>query len=125
MRVINWAVLGRSAVRLAADRLLRSLLALGTMATGTIPPGWRKSRGEHWWDGAAPAEGTGVRSVLAAARVEPGSLRDPELLRRMRSLRGSEDLFDLDGTGATHADAAPSWHPERRPGGRELTGDGS
>lgn len=117
MRVPNWSAAGRSALRFAGDRLLRALLALGSMATGVAPPGWWRARGEHWWEGAAPTAGSGPRSVIAAARVEPGALDDPVVLRKMRSLRGSEDLPGPGETTASYADAAPYWHPERRAAG--------
>lgn len=114
MRVTDWAALVRSAAALVADRVLRALLALGTMTTGVTPPGWLKARGDHWWEGAAPAKGTGPRSVVAAARPESGTLRDPGLRRRLRALRGSQDLPRLGDTAGTYADATPYWHPERR-----------
>lgn len=115
MPVANWSALGRSALRFFCDRLLRSLLALGTMATGVAAPGWWKARGEHWWEGAAPTKGSGPRSLIAAARVEPGGLDDPRVVRNLRALRGSQDLPRLAETAESYADAAPYWHPERRP----------
>lgn len=117
MSAINWPVLGRATARFLGDRVLRVLLTLGSMTIGGATPDWWKSRGEHWWEGAAPPKGSGPRSVIAAARVEPGALDDPGVLRKMRSLRGSQDLPRLAETGETHADAAPYWHPERRPAG--------
>lgn len=109
----DWAALGRSAVRLVADRVLRGLLALGAMATGVAAPGWWRARGEHWWEGASPAQDSGPRAALAKSRVEPGALNDPEVLRRLRTLRGSQDL-PPHGAARACADAAPAWHPERR-----------
>ncbi|SHN26445.1 hypothetical protein [Actinacidiphila paucisporea] len=114
MRVIDWVALGRSSVALVTDRVLRALLTLGTVATGVTQPGWLKARGEHWWEGAAPAKGTGPRSLVAAAGAESGTLRDRGLLRKLRSLRGSQDLPRLGETASTYEDAAPDWHPERR-----------
>jgi hypothetical protein len=115
MPVPNWSALARSALGLLGDRLMRGLLALGAMTTGVSAPGWLKVHGEHWWEGAAPAEGTGPRAVIAAARTEPGALDDPCVLRNLRALRGSQDLPLLGEACDTYTDAAPYWHPERRP----------
>lgn len=115
MPVANWSALARSALGLLADRVLRGLLALGAMTTGVSAPGWLKSRGEHWYEGAVPAEGSGPRAVVAAAMTEPGALDDPCVLRNLRALRGSQDLPPLAGTSDAYTDAAPYWHPERRP----------
>ena len=109
----DWAALVRAAARLVADRTLRGLLVLGTMATGVAAPGWWRARGEHWWEGAAPPEDAGARAVLARSRIEPGALNDPEVLRQLRALRGSQDL-PARGAARACADAAPVWHPERR-----------
>jgi hypothetical protein len=117
MSVPHWSAAARAAVRFLADRTLRGLLSLGSMTTGVAPHGWWRERGEHWWEGAAPAPGSGPRSVLDAARAEPGALDAPGVLRKMRSLRGSQDLPGLGETGGDYADAAPYWHPERRPAG--------
>lgn len=114
MRRIDWVALGRSSVALVADRVLRGLLTLGTMATGVTQSDWLKARGDHWWEGAAPTKGTGPRSVVAAARADSGSLSDRGLLRKLRSLRGSQDLPRLGETASAYEDAAPEWHPERR-----------
>jgi hypothetical protein len=118
MHVPNWSAAGRSALRFLVDRLLRALLAMGSIATGVAPTGWWQARGEHWWEGATPLEDSGPRSVIAAARTEPGALDDPGVLREMQSLRGSQDL-PLLCEGETCPDAAPLWHPERRPAGGE------
>lgn len=117
MPVPNWPAFARAALRFLADRVLRGLLALGAMTTGVSAPGWLKARGENWWEGAAPTEGTGPRAVLATARTEPGGLDDPGVLRRLRALQGSQDLAGLIGPPDAHTDAAPLWHPERRPAG--------
>lgn len=109
----DWAAFGRAAARLVADRTLRGLLVLGATATGVAAASWWGTRGERWWEGAAPPEGSGVRAVLARCRVEPGALNDPELLRQLRALRGSQDLPAQSAARAC-ADAAPAWHPERR-----------
>ena len=115
MRVTRWAALCRSAAALVADRVLRGLLALGVMATGASP-GWLRTPGRRWWEGAVPAKDSDRRPPDDADRAERGTLRDPALLRELRSLRGSQDLPRPDEIPGTHADAAPDWHPERRPG---------
>src|SRR5689334_15036968 len=115
MRVTRWATLCRSAAALVADRVLRGLLALGVMATGAAP-GWLRTPGRRWWEGAVPAKGSGHRSQDDAGLAERGTLRDPALLRQLRSLRGSQDLPQSDEIPGARADAAPDWHPERRPG---------
>jgi hypothetical protein len=117
MPVPNWSAVGRSVLRFLVDRLLRALLTLGSIATGVASTGWWQARGEHWWEGAAPLKGSGPRSVIVAARAEPGALDDPGVLREMRSLRGSQDLPRLCERAEKYADAAPHWHPERRPAG--------
>jgi hypothetical protein len=117
MSVPNWRAAGRAALRFLGDRVLRGLLTLGSISTGVASPGWWQARGEHWWQGAAPAGGDGPRAVAAAARTEPGALDDPGVLRRMRSLRGSQDLPRLGDPAGTYADAAPHWHPESRAAG--------
>lgn len=117
MHAPNWPAFGRSAVRFCGDRLLRALISLGSMTIGVSSSEWWKNRGEHWWEGAAPTEGSGPRAVAAAARSERGGLDDPGVLRKLRALRGSQDL---PGPGVPHdgyLDAAPCWHPERRAAG--------
>lgn len=109
----DWAAFGRAAARLAVDGVLRGLLVLGAIATGVSAPGWWRARGEHWWEGAAPSEDSGPRAAFAASRIEPGSLKDPAVLRRLRALSGSQDL-PPHGAARACADAAPAWHPERR-----------
>jgi hypothetical protein len=113
----NWPALGRSTARFCGDRLLRALISLGSMTAGVASSDWWRSRGEHWWEGAASTKGSGPRAVAAAARRPRGGLDDPGVLRKLRSLRGSQDLPGpgelLDG----YLDAAPCWHPERRAAG--------
>lgn len=111
------AATSRAGAGWLGDRLLRGLLALGAMTTGVAAPGWWRERGEHWWQGAAPARRTGPRPAGGGAGGGPGALDDPRLLRRLRSLRGSQDLARLTEAARGHADAAPHWHPERRSAG--------
>ncbi|MEW2517893.1 hypothetical protein [Actinacidiphila alni] len=113
----NWPALGRSVARFCGDRLLRALIALGSTTVGVVSSDWWKSRGEHWWEGAAPAEGSGPRAVAAAARTPRGGLADPGVLRKLRALRGSQDLPRFGEPYDGHLDAAPCWHPERRAAG--------
>jgi hypothetical protein len=117
MPVPNWSALGRSAARFCWDRLLRALIALGATATGVMSPGWARTRGEHWWEGAVPAKGSGPRAVAAAANTPRGGLDDPVVLRGLRALRGSQDLPGPGEQTETYVDAAPHWHPERRAAG--------
>ena len=119
MPVSRWSApaLGRSAARYLWRTLMRGLFSLGSMATGAAPPGWWRTRGENWWEGVGPTEDSGLKSVLADGRIETGGLKDPVVLRKLRGLRGSQDLTGLPGLpeqGDSYVDAAPHWHPERR-----------
>jgi hypothetical protein len=113
----NWPALGRSAARFCGDRLLRALICLGSMSTGVASGDWWQRRGDHWWEGAAPTKGSGPRAVAAAARTPRGGLDDPGVLRKLRALRGSQDLPRMCEPHEGHLDAAPYLHPERRAAG--------
>ena len=115
MRVIRWARLGGSAVVLVAYWVMRGLMVLGATSAGITASEWLMKRGEHWWEGAAPTKSSAPQWPIAAAGAEPGTLGDPALLRKLRSLRGSQDLPRMGEIPSTYTDAAPDWHPERRP----------
>lgn len=117
MPVPNLSALARSAGRFLGDRLLRGLLTLGAMSTGVTAPGWLRAHGEHWWEGAVPPKGSGPRAVAKAANTPRGGLNDPVVRRKLRALRGSQDLPGFGDRSDGYADAAPCWHPERRAAG--------